>query len=144
MGTEPPMAEKVKDKSFYLPQKSRLVALAIYVLSLIVISKFITGEWFPAESGKRLWLLSGIGLWLFMLISAPWFRPPRDSLANRSSLQWTGAGGRQRIRRRRQPSEISLLGHSTTPARADRSRLHRLETPLLPRAAVGHPCLLRL
>jgi hypothetical protein len=66
----------------YLPQKSRLISLVLYILALLIISKLITGEWFSDESGKRLWMLSGIGLWFFVLISAPWFRPPRDSLAN--------------------------------------------------------------
>lgn len=66
----------------YLPQKSRLFAVAIYILVLLITSRIITGEWFPEESGKRLWLLSGVGLWFFVLISAPWFRPPRDSLVN--------------------------------------------------------------
>jgi len=65
-----------------LPQKSRLIALGIYVLLLVLVSELVSGEWFPAESGKRLWFLSGIGLWVFILLSAPWFRPPRDSLAN--------------------------------------------------------------
>ena len=66
----------------YLSQKSRLVAIVIYIWVLLNISGLITGEWFPEESGKRLWLLSGIGLWVFILISSPWFSPPRDSLAN--------------------------------------------------------------
>jgi hypothetical protein len=68
--------------SDYLSQKSRLAALALYILLLVLVCKLVTGEWFPMDSGKRLWLLSGIALWFFVLISAPWFRPPRDSLAN--------------------------------------------------------------
>ena len=46
------MTETGEGKSIYLPQMERLFALAIYILSLIVISKVVTGEWFPAESGK--------------------------------------------------------------------------------------------
>ena len=76
------MAETAQGKSIFLPQKHRLIALGIYVLLLVLLSKLVTGEGFPAESGKRLWLLSGIGLWFFILLSAPWFRPPRDSLVN--------------------------------------------------------------
>jgi len=71
-----------QEKSSYLSQKNRLIALGIYVLLLVLVCKLVSGEWFPAESGKRLWFLSGIGLWVFVLLSAPWFRPPRDSLAN--------------------------------------------------------------
>jgi len=66
----------------YLDQKSRLIAILIYVGLLLVLSVVITGEWIPSSSGKRLWFLSGIGLWVFALLTAPWFRPPRDSIAN--------------------------------------------------------------
>lgn len=66
----------------YLSQKQRLIALILYVLLLFFVSWAVTGRGFPATSGQRLWMLSAIGLWFFSLISAPWFRPPRDSLAN--------------------------------------------------------------
>lgn len=76
------MQDSESQEPAYLSQKSRLVAVVLYISALLIISKLITGEWFPEESGKRLWLLSGIGMWFFVLISAPWFRPPRDSLVN--------------------------------------------------------------
>ncbi len=66
----------------YLTQKTRLFAFVVYIILLLAISKTVTGELFPTVDGKRLWLLGGIGFWCFSLISAPFFRPPRDSLAN--------------------------------------------------------------
>lgn len=74
--------EVSQTKPTYLPQLSRLIALAIYIFTLLLVSELVTGEWFPAESGKRLWILSGIGFYFFILLTAPWFRPPRDSVAN--------------------------------------------------------------
>ncbi len=76
------MPDATSDRREYLVQKERLLALLIYIAILVLISKLITGEWFPVIEGKRLWLVSGFGLWFFVLISAPFFRPPRDSLAN--------------------------------------------------------------
>jgi uncharacterized protein len=69
-------------ESRYLSQKERLLALSLYVALLFIINTIVTGETFPTSSGRRLWILSAIGFWVFTLISAPWFRPPRDSLAN--------------------------------------------------------------
>lgn len=41
-----------------------------------------TGLFLPNSGLESLWLLSGISLWLFSLLSSPWFRPPRDTFAN--------------------------------------------------------------
>ena len=76
------MNEATVEQHDYLRQKGRLFALALYVTALMLASWIITGEVFPAESGRRIWLLSGISLWFFSLLSSPWFRPPRDSLTN--------------------------------------------------------------
>ena len=66
----------------FLDQKRRVLALLIYIFILLLSSKLITGSFFPGQGGRSLWLLSGIGLWFFVLISAPIFRAPRDSLVN--------------------------------------------------------------
>ena len=65
-----------------MSQKQRLLALVLYIVLLFAISLAVTGTVFPTSAGQRLWVLSAIGMWFFSLISAPWFRPPRDSLAN--------------------------------------------------------------
>ncbi len=41
-----------------------------------------TEQFIPSSGLESLWLLSGISLWLFSLLSSPWFRPPRDTFAN--------------------------------------------------------------
>ncbi|MDD5242459.1 MAG: DUF87 domain-containing protein [Syntrophorhabdaceae bacterium] len=66
----------------YLTQKQRLAALALNICIFIALSVFVTGEAFPSDSGKRLWLLSGLGFAFLTLLSAPWFRPPRNALVN--------------------------------------------------------------
>jgi hypothetical protein len=76
------MAENDHEERAFLRQTERLLALAIYAVVLVLLCRMVTGKWFPEESGQKLWLVSGLGLWFFALISAPWFRPPRDSLAN--------------------------------------------------------------
>ncbi len=76
------MSEEAVEQHEYLSQRGRLLALALYVFLLMLASWIVTDEVFPAESGRRLWLLSGIALWFFSLLSAPWFRPPRNSLTN--------------------------------------------------------------
>lgn len=42
----------------------------------------MTGLFLPKSGLESLWFLSGISLWLFSLLSSPWFRPPRDTFAN--------------------------------------------------------------
>jgi len=69
-------------KTEYLSQRQRLAILAIYVIGLLVVSRLLTAEFFPSDAAKRIWLVSAIGYCLFSLLSAPWFRPPRDSLTN--------------------------------------------------------------
>jgi hypothetical protein len=66
----------------YLTQKERLVALVLYVCIFLLLSAIVTGEVVPSDSGKRLWFLSGLGFFFLTLLSAPWFRPPRNALVN--------------------------------------------------------------
>ncbi|MFQ6242624.1 ATP-binding protein [Sinorhizobium meliloti] len=63
-----------------LKQRAAIVALnfAIFYTAFHVA----TGYWLPTSGLESLWLISGITLWLFSLLSSPWFRPPRDTFAN--------------------------------------------------------------
>jgi len=63
-----------------LKQRAAIVALnfAIFYAAFY----FTTGLWLPTSGLESLWLISGITLWLFSLLSSPWFRPPRDTFAN--------------------------------------------------------------
>lgn len=67
-------------KELSLPQ--RLIALLIYVASLLIVSGLVTGIWVPDGSGRSLWLLAAIGMLLFTRLTAPYFAPPRDALAS--------------------------------------------------------------
>lgn len=66
----------------HLTQKQRLAILLLNSCILLLLSAIATGEWLPSSSGKRIWLLSGLGFFFLTLLSAPWFRPPRNALVN--------------------------------------------------------------
>ena len=55
-----------------------LFNLAIFYLAFVAI----TGRWLPTGGLESAWLLSAAALWFLTLLSAPWFLPPRDSIAN--------------------------------------------------------------
>jgi len=69
-----------------LTLKQRLVVLFIYVGSLVLISKAITGSFMPPSGGKNLWFVSALGLWLFTQLSAPFFVKPRDAVARSAAV----------------------------------------------------------
>jgi len=60
----------------------RLVALTGYVIILTIASYLITGIWIPTGGLESAWYFASIGLLFFTELSAPFFVPPRDSLAN--------------------------------------------------------------
>ena len=64
-----------------LTLKTRLIALGIYSLTLVLLSGFVTGRWLPGGGGESLWFFSAIGLWFYTRLSTPFFVKPRDSLA---------------------------------------------------------------
>jgi hypothetical protein len=69
------------------PRESSTLAERVTVLlgnAAIYYAAFVaaTGEWLPTGGLETVWLLSGLSLWLLNLLSAPWFVPPRDALAN--------------------------------------------------------------
>lgn len=55
-----------------------LINLAIVYAAYIAA----TQRWLPSGGLESVWLLSAFALWFFSLLSAPWFIPPRDALAN--------------------------------------------------------------
>ncbi len=64
----------------YLRQKWRFVAFAINVALFYGAYVWLTGHWHLTGGGETLWFVSALGLWSLALISAPWYRPPRDAL----------------------------------------------------------------
>lgn len=58
--------------------KALLLNIAVYYAAFV----WASGLWFPTGGLESVWLLSGLSMWLLSLLSAPWFVPPRDALAN--------------------------------------------------------------
>lgn len=64
-----------------LRQESRVGVFIINALLATSVYISITGFISPF-SGKGIWLLGIIAYWLFVLVTAPFFTPPKDALAN--------------------------------------------------------------
>ncbi len=58
--------------------KSLLINSAIFYLAFAVAAK----RFLPTGGLESVWLLSGLALWFLSLLSAPWFVPPKDAIAN--------------------------------------------------------------
>jgi uncharacterized protein len=70
----------------YLTLKERFLVLTIYIASLVITSKVITGSLMPPSGGKNLWFISAVGLWFFTQLSAPFFVKPRDAVARSAAV----------------------------------------------------------
>src|SRR5687768_7053542 len=70
----------------YLTLKERFLVLTIYIASLAITSKVITGSLMPPSGGKNLWFISAVGLWFFTQLSAPFFVKPRDAVARSAAV----------------------------------------------------------
>jgi len=76
------MAETKSNKKIEnLRQKPRVVVFAINVLLAWSLFYYITGLVSPLSTYAGIWFLAAAAYWLFALITAPFFRPPKDSLA---------------------------------------------------------------
>lgn len=63
-----------------LTQKWRFVAFGANVATFYTVKVSLTGEW-GLTGGEAAWVIAAIGWWILGLVTAPWFRPPRDALA---------------------------------------------------------------
>lgn len=63
----------LRERSFTL-----LVNLVVFYVAFFGA----TGRLLPTGGIESVWLLSALALWFLSLLSAPWFIPPRDALAN--------------------------------------------------------------
>lgn len=63
-----------------IAQRAFIVALNFLIFYAALAAS--TGQWLPTGSLQSVWFLSGVALWIFSLLSSPWFRPPRDTFAN--------------------------------------------------------------
>ncbi len=66
----------------HLNLRQRAIIVGLNYLLFHSVFSYTTGKFFPTSGLESLWLLSGVSLWLFSLLSSPWFRPPRDTFAN--------------------------------------------------------------
>src|SRR6266851_3409532 len=66
-----------------LGQKTRLVALFLYIALLFCASKLALGSWLPPTTEKGLWFYSGLAaLLLGNLIITPYYTKPADAISN--------------------------------------------------------------
>ena len=63
-----------------LTQQWRFVAFALNVATFLAVKAAVTSTWMLA-GGESVWVIAAFGWWSLGLLSAPWFRPPRDALA---------------------------------------------------------------
>ena len=71
-----------RSRPSYPSLSERLGLLATYTIGLYVVGGLITGQWRPTGGGEWLWWASALALYVFKMLSAPFFVRPRDSLAN--------------------------------------------------------------
>jgi hypothetical protein len=60
----------------------RALALAANVAVFYIGLYAASGNLLPTGGLESVWFLSGLALWFLALLSAPWFVPPKDALAN--------------------------------------------------------------
>lgn len=69
-----------------LQQKSRVIVFAVNIMLAWAVFFISTGGASPFATGAGIWLLAAMAYWLLLLIAAPFFRPPKDSLATAISV----------------------------------------------------------
>jgi hypothetical protein len=60
----------------------RTKALCANIVVFYASLYFASGHLLPTGGLESVWFLSGLALWFLALLSAPWFVPPKDALAN--------------------------------------------------------------
>jgi uncharacterized protein len=60
----------------------RTKALCANIVVFYAALYFASGHLLPTGGLESVWFLSGLALWFLALLSAPWFVPPKDALAN--------------------------------------------------------------
>jgi len=73
---------RVASTEIFLRQKWRFAAFGLNVCIFYCFYIWANGGWRLTGGGETLWFLSAVGWWSLGLISAPWYRPPRDALAS--------------------------------------------------------------
>lgn len=63
-----------------LSQPQRFLAFLANTAIFYFVYVWATDHWNVTGSGETLWLASAVAWWTLGLLSAPWYRPPRDAL----------------------------------------------------------------
>lgn len=63
-----------------LSQPQRFWAFLLNSAIFYLVYVWATGHWHLTGGGETLWLMSGVAWWTLGLLSAPWYRPPKDAL----------------------------------------------------------------
>ncbi|OGZ72241.1 MAG: hypothetical protein A2908_03795 [Candidatus Staskawiczbacteria bacterium RIFCSPLOWO2_01_FULL_38_12b] len=81
------MLNKINSKIMIeLPQKPRILVFIANVLLAWLVFFVANGGWSPFSTGAGIWLLAAMAYWLLVLITTPFFTPPKDSLATAISV----------------------------------------------------------
>jgi hypothetical protein len=64
------------------PLRERTITLLLNLATFYVAFVLATGRALPTGGIESVWLITAIAMWFLSLLSAPWFMPPRDALAN--------------------------------------------------------------
>jgi len=72
----------VADNRLHTTLADRTKALCSNIVVFYVSLYFASGNLLPTGGLESVWFLSGLALWFLALLSAPWFVPPKDALAN--------------------------------------------------------------
>lgn len=63
-----------------LSQRQRFTIFALNTVAFYLLYRWATGHWHLTDGGETLWLGAAVGWWALTLLSAPFFRPPKDAL----------------------------------------------------------------
>lgn len=64
-----------------LSQPQRFIVFFINLAVFYFLYVEVNDRWTLSEGGEALWLGAAVAAWTLSLLSAPWYRPPRDALA---------------------------------------------------------------
>ena len=63
-----------------LSQPERFVVFALNVSTFYFLYVWATGHWELVNEPKSLWFDAAVASWALSLLSAPFFRPPKDAI----------------------------------------------------------------
>ena len=64
-----------------LSQSQRFAAFLLNIAVFYLLYAFVNQRFELSGGGETIWLMAAVASWTLSLLSAPWYRPPRDALA---------------------------------------------------------------